>query len=112
MPIGMSTSSKTAGAALPWSARLAYGSGHILNDVAATLGFCYTLLFLEKVLQLGSIYSGMVFLSGQIADGLATIAMGYFSDKDMNYWLCIRCVLRNTVNTSTLSVLVNLNLPL
>ena len=103
MPIEMS-SSKMTGAALSWSTRLAYGSGHILNDLVGTLNFAYTLLFLEKVLQLDSIYSGMVFTSGQIADGLANIATGYFCDKDMNYWLCIRCVRRrhsNTVITST-----------
>ena len=86
---------------MPWSTRLAYGSGHILNDLVATLNFGYTLLFLKKVLQLDSIYSGMVFTSGQIADGLATIATGYFSDKDINCWLRIRYVLRNTANTST-----------
>ena len=103
MPVGM-FSSRITDAALPWSTRLAYGSGHILNDLVATLNFGYTLLFLKKVLQLDSIYSGMVFTSGQIADGLANIATGYFSDKDMNCWFCIRCVLRrhsNTVITST-----------
>ena len=93
IPVLMS-SSKITDTALPWSTRLAYGSGHILNDLVATLQLGYTLLFLKKVLQLDSIYSGMVVTSGQFADGLATIATGYFSDKDMNCGLCIRCVLQ------------------
>ena len=72
--------------ALPWSRRLAFGTGHILNDMVACLNFGYTMLFLEKALQLDSLYSGMVFTSGQIADGIATIATGYFSDKDIDFW--------------------------
>ena len=73
--------------ALPWGRRLAFGTGHILNDMVSCLYFGYLMLFLEKALQLDSLYSGMVFMSGQIADGISTIGTGYFSDKDIDCWL-------------------------
>lgn len=72
---------------LPWGRRLAYGTGHILNDMVSCLYFGYLMLFLEKALQLDSLYAGMVFMSGQIADGISTVGTGYLSDKDIDCWL-------------------------
>jgi Na+/melibiose symporter-like transporter len=75
---------------LPWSTRLAYGTGHILNDLCASMWFTYLLLFFEKVLLFDTMYSGVVLTIGQIADGISTLVVGYFSDKDINSWLCIK----------------------
>ena len=78
------------GAALPWSNRLVYGMGHILNDLCAGFVFNYQLLFLEKVIGLDSVYAGVVLLIAQIADGIAIVPIGYLSDKDFNCWLCVK----------------------
>ena len=75
---------------LPWRTKIVFGMGHILNDLCVAFWFSYLLLFLEKVIELDSVYSGMVILSGQIADGIAMVPMGYLSDKDLNCWLCIK----------------------
>ena len=77
---------------LPWSVKLAYGTGHILNDLCASMWFTYLLLFFEKVLLFDSINSGVVLTTGQIADGIATLLVGYFSDKDINLRLCTKWV--------------------
>jgi len=71
---------------LPWSTRLVYGMGHIQNDLCAVLWFTYLLLFLEKVIGLDGVYAGVVLLSGQIVDGMATVPIGYLSDKGFNCW--------------------------
>ena len=84
------TRSKESGTALPWGTRLTYGTGHILNDLCASMWFTYLLLFFEKVLRFNTMYSGAVLTVGQIADGISTLAVGYFSDKEINQWLCIR----------------------
>ena len=75
---------------LPWSTRFVYGMGHILNDLCAVLWFTYLLLFLEKVIGLDGVYAGVVLLSGQIADGLVTVPIGYLSDNDFNSCLCVK----------------------
>ena len=73
---------------LPWNTKLAYGTGHILNDLCASMWFTYLLLFFENILRFNTLYSGVVLTTGQMADGLATLSVGYFSDKDINFWLC------------------------
>ena len=75
---------------LTWSTRLAYGTGHILNDLCASMWFTYLLLFFEKVLSFDTLYSGVVLTTGQIADGIATLGVSYFSDKNINLWLCAK----------------------
>ena len=77
-------------APLPWSTRFFYGMGHILNDLCAVLWFTYLLLFLEKVIGLDGVYAGVVLLSGQIADGIVTVPIGYLSDKDFSCCLCVK----------------------
>ncbi len=76
--------------AIPWRIRLAYGTGHILNDLCASMWFTYLLLFFHKVLRFNNVYSGIVLTSGQIADGLSTAFVGYFSDKGDDMFLCNR----------------------
>ncbi len=58
-----------------------FGLGHVLNDLCASMWFTYLLLFFHRVLQFENIYAGYVLLIGQIADGISTTFVGYFSDK-------------------------------
>ena len=75
---------------LTWSTRLVYGTGHILNDLCTSMWFTYLLLFFEKVLSFDTLYSGAVLTAGQIADGMASLGLGYHSDKNINFWLCAK----------------------
>lgn len=73
---------------LPLKLRLAYGVGHVLNDVCASMWFTYLLVFFHLVLKFSSTLSGVILLVGQVADALATPFVGYQSDLDDDFWLC------------------------
>lgn len=68
--------------------RFSYGVGHVFNDLCASMWFTYTLIFFSKVLLFSEALSGAVVLIGQIADGLATPFVGYFSDRGDDFWFC------------------------
>ncbi|MBA0679236.1 hypothetical protein Goari_011019 [Gossypium aridum] len=57
-----------------------YGVGHMLNDITSACWFTYLLLFLTEI-GLSSRDAAIVMLSGQIADGLATIFFGELIDR-------------------------------
>ena len=73
---------------LPWSARLAFGSGHILNDLVSNMIHAYLLLFLKKVLSVNSYYSGIIVSSSEFVDAGATFVFGYLSDREYDFWIC------------------------
>ncbi|XP_014218010.1 major facilitator superfamily domain-containing protein 12 [Copidosoma floridanum] len=73
---------------VPLKTKFAYGVGHVLNDVCASMWFTYLLVYFHLVLGFEPAAAGLVLLVGQIADALATPFVGYHSDKDDNYWLC------------------------
>ena len=73
---------------LPYKLRLAYGVGHVLNDICASMWFTYLLVFFHYVLQFDSLLSGVVLCVGQVADALSTPFVGLQSDKDDGFWLC------------------------
>jgi len=64
---------------------IGYGVGHFLNDLAGACWFNYLLYFLKNVVFVdfanSGFYAGLVLLSGQLADGIATPIVGYYSDK-------------------------------
>lgn len=66
---------------------LAYGVGHVLNDLCSSIWFSYTLLFFEFVLQFDSSLAGATIVIGQIADGLSTPIVGLLSDKRFDHWI-------------------------
>ena len=70
--------------------RLGYGMGHVLNDMACSMGFSYMLLFWHNVIHLSNTKAGLIALVGQIADGISTVLVGVLSDKDTNSWICVR----------------------
>ncbi|KAF8025409.1 hypothetical protein BT93_F2289 [Corymbia citriodora subsp. variegata] len=57
-----------------------YGSGHMLNDITSACWFTYLLLFLTDI-GLSPRDAAVVMLSGQVADGLATIFSGELIDR-------------------------------
>ena len=68
--------------------KFAYGVGHVLNDIVASMWFTYLIVFFNHVLGFNSVLSGTVLLIGQIADALATPFVGFESDKNDDFWLC------------------------
>lgn len=73
---------------LPAYLKLAYGTGHVLNDICASMWFTYLLVFFHLVLGFDPTLSGVVLLIGQVADGLVTPFVGLQSDRNDNFWLC------------------------
>ena len=70
--------------------KLGYGTGHILNDMCASMWFTYMLLFFHNVIRLSNTNAGLIVLIGQIADGISTVLVGVFSDQDHDIWIYIR----------------------
>lgn len=66
---------------LPISLKLAYGIGHVLNDICASMWFTYLLVYFHLVLGFDGTLAGLILLIGQIADALATPFIGFHSDK-------------------------------
>ena len=64
----------------------AYGMGHFLNDLCAACWFNYLSIYLKNINPIvqgsgAGKATGLVLLSGQIADGIATPLVGYLSDN-------------------------------
>ncbi|XP_004488576.1 uncharacterized protein [Cicer arietinum] len=57
-----------------------YGMGHMLNDITAACWFTYLLLFLSDI-GLSPRNAAIVMLSGQVADGFATVFVGELIDR-------------------------------
>lgn len=72
---------------LSYTTWLAYGVGHVLNDVCASMWFTYLLIFFKKVLQFSHTAAGSALLIGQIADGLSTPVVGILADKRFEHWI-------------------------
>ena len=70
--------------------RLGYGMGHILNDMVASMAFSYMLLLFHNVIQLSNTKAGLIVLVAQISDGISTVLVGVLSDKEYNFWICVR----------------------
>ncbi|KAJ8966997.1 hypothetical protein NQ317_006925 [Molorchus minor] len=73
---------------LPLKLHLAYGIGHVLNDVCASMWFTYLLVFFHLVLNFSNWETGFLLLVGQVADALATPFVGYHSDQSDNFPFC------------------------
>ncbi|CAI0458815.1 unnamed protein product [Linum tenue] len=57
-----------------------YGVGHMLNDITSSCWFTYLLLFLADI-GLSPRDAAIVMLSGQVADGFATVFTGELIDR-------------------------------
>ena len=66
---------------LPLYRKIAYGVGHVFNDMCASMWFTYLLVFFHFVVRLNNAYAGLLLLIGQVADAAATPIIGYLCDK-------------------------------
>ena len=66
---------------LKWHQTLAYGVGHIFNDLCATMWFSLLLVFLQYVCDFPNYIAGYLILLGQIADGVCTPLAGFLCDR-------------------------------
>lgn len=51
---------------LPFMLQLAYGVGHVLNDICAAMWFTYLLVYFNYVLEFSASQSGFVLFVGQV----------------------------------------------
>lgn len=64
--------------------KFSYGVGHVLNDLTASMWFSYLLIYLHRVIGFGNSMAGYMMLIGQIADAIATVFVGFESDRSVN----------------------------
>lgn len=67
-------------AQLPLRVRLGYATGHVLNDLTATLWFTYYLVYTHEVIQFPDALAGSLLLLGQVVDAISTPIIGLASD--------------------------------
>lgn len=77
----MSSSPSRPRSRIPHLQVAAFGVGHVLNDLCASIWFSYLLVFFHGVLQFSNTMAGNILLVGQIADGIATPFVGFESDN-------------------------------
>lgn len=73
-----------ARAQLTYIKKFSYGVGHVLNDLTASMWFSYLLIYLHRVVGFSNSVSGYMMLIGQVADAIATIFVGFESDRTTN----------------------------
>ena len=67
---------------------LAFAIGHVQNDMAACCWFTYLLIYLENAVMFHPAAAGVVMLSGQIFDAIATPVVGLLSDSSSSFSCC------------------------
>jgi Na+/melibiose symporter-like transporter len=75
----MSNEVKSDETKLKLLSKIGYGFGHVLNDLAATIWFSYTLLFLKDV-ELFGVAAGSLLMLGQLSDAFFTMTIGILTD--------------------------------
>lgn len=66
---------------IPLIQKIAYGIGHVYNDICAAIWFSYALIFLQLVANTGPLLAGILLFIGQVIDAVATPIAGYLVDK-------------------------------
>ncbi|CAH1712713.1 unnamed protein product [Aphis gossypii] len=61
--------------------RVAYGFGHVFNDITAAIWFSYTMVFMQNVVGIPSTTAGFLLFFGQTVDAIATPFVGIMVDK-------------------------------
>jgi len=64
--------------------KLSYGVGHVLNDLTASMWFSYLLIYLHRVIGFNNRLAGYMMLIGQLADAIATVFVGFESDRSVS----------------------------
>nr|CAI5839050.1 unnamed protein product [Callosobruchus analis] len=60
--------------------KLSYGLGHVFNDLCAAMWFSYTLFYFQVVLKMEATTAGILLMTGQVVDSLATPLAGWLLD--------------------------------
>jgi Na+/melibiose symporter-like transporter len=63
---------------------MAFGIGHLINDVTAACWFNFLFYFLKTVVRTSA--ASYALLVGQVCDGVFTPVVGYLSDKFVTRW--------------------------
>ncbi len=66
---------------LPLVRKVAYGFGHVFNDLCVGLWISYLIVFYYYVIGLSYVHAGILYLCGQVADAAFTPFIGYFCDR-------------------------------
>lgn len=61
--------------------RMAFGCGHVFNDLCASMWFTYLITYMINVLKFNMGNAGNLMIIGQVADGLSTTFVGFESDR-------------------------------
>ena len=77
--------------------KLAYGTGHVLNDMCSSMYVTYGLLFWHSVLHLSTTMAAQLVLIGQFTDGIGGVLVGLLSDKDKDFWMYVHYGKRKVV---------------
>ena len=90
--------------------RLGYGTGHVLNDMTVTMWFSYFLLFFHNVIQSSDTNAGLIIMIGQVVDGISSILVGIFSDKDYDNWIYLHYGKRKVMHFISVSKQSQINI--
>lgn len=70
---------------VPWSQKLPFAVGHVLNDMVSACWFTYLLVFLMRVQMFSAARAGVVMMVGQTADAMFTPLWGALSDRSRGW---------------------------
>ena len=74
---------------MKWLTKYAYGSGHVMNDMAGSLEIAYLLMFYLNVIELSPVNAGIILSVGQISCGISAILVGVLIDQKPLCKLCL-----------------------
>jgi Na+/melibiose symporter-like transporter len=66
---------------MKWHQKLAFGLGHIFNDLCAAMWFSLLLIYFQYIVHFPDSIAGYLLLLGQAVDAVSTPLIGYESDR-------------------------------
>ena len=73
---------------LDMTTKIGYAAGYICLGMTIALHNPYCMLFYQSVIQIEATNVGIIFLIGQITDGVSALIVGFLSDLDLNVSIC------------------------
>ena len=73
---------------MKWHQKLAFGMGHIFNDLCAAMWFSLLLIYFQYIVHFPDNIAGYLLLFGQVIDAVSTPLIGYESDR-IEGWRCL-----------------------
>ena len=68
--------------------KIGYAAGYICHGITSAINVPYCMLFYQSIINIESTNVGIIYLIGQITDGLAAPILGQIQDLDLNMWIC------------------------